>query len=153
MPTETGTPPRVADNSTPLVVDSSVAIRWLIYEDGSPAAEDLRGQDLHAPTFLRVEAGNVLRTLSSRGALTGSQAREAFDLLLEAPVTWHELDGEVMYGALEIGLALGHPIYDCLYLALAIDLGASLVTADRRFHRAVEARADLVGIVGLLGEM
>ena len=34
--------------------------------------------------------------------------------------------------ALGLGLTFGRPIYDCLYLALAMRAGCTLVTADRR---------------------
>jgi predicted nucleic acid-binding protein len=32
---------------------------------------------------------------------------------------------------------LDHPVYDCLYLALAHRIGATLVTADARFVNAL----------------
>ncbi len=94
--------------------------------------------------------GNVLRTLSARGTISKLEAGEALDLLLDVPLTWHQSGPDLMRAALGIALHLGHPIYDCLYLALAIDLGAPLVTADRRFHRAASGDPDLDGIVGLL---
>jgi predicted nucleic acid-binding protein len=31
---------------------------------------------------------------------------------------------------------LDHPVYDCLYLAAALDVGAPVVTADSRFVAA-----------------
>ena len=34
---------------------------------------------------------------------------------------------------------LDHPVYDCLYLALAENRDSVMVTADRRFHEAVRA--------------
>ncbi len=142
----------MADPATARVVDASVAVKWLVAEEGSTAADALRDLDLHAPTLLRIEVANVLRTLTARGAMTGAEATEAFDLLLSAPVTWHEPGADTMRAALAIALALGHPVYDCLYLALAIDLGAPLVTADRRFHRAVEAHADFEGLAFLLAD-
>ena len=145
-----------------LVVDASVAVKWLVPEDGSAAAEALRGQDLHAPTLMRIEVGNVLRTLSARGAMDEGKAREALVLLLDAPVTWHEPEPALLRDALDMTLALRHPVYDCLYLALAIGIEAPLLTADRRFHRAASDDAalrdperrgpDLRGIVRLLGE-
>lgn len=139
-----------------LVVDASVAVKWLVPEDGSAAAEALRGQDLHAPTLMRIEVGNVLRTLAARGALDEGEAREALVLLLDAPVTWHEPDPALLRDALDIALALRHPVYDCLSLALAIRIEGPLVTADRRFHKATSdgpdlRGPDLRGIVRLLG--
>ena len=39
--------------------------------------------------------------------------------------------------ALRIAAALRHPAYDCVYLALARQIGATLVTADERFMNLV----------------
>lgn len=39
--------------------------------------------------------------------------------------------------ALQIALALRHPVYDCVYLACAADRASPLMTADRRLLRAV----------------
>lgn len=37
---------------------------------------------------------------------------------------------------LALSLALGHPVYDCVYLAAAIECEAAFATADRRLARA-----------------
>ncbi len=39
--------------------------------------------------------------------------------------------------AASLAAAHRHPVYDCLYLALALDLRCDLVTDDARFRRAV----------------
>ncbi len=39
--------------------------------------------------------------------------------------------------ALEIAIAIGHSIYDCIYLALADQEDCRVVTADRRLPNAV----------------
>ncbi len=39
--------------------------------------------------------------------------------------------------ALELALELRHPVYDCVYLALAERLDRKLITADRRFLRGL----------------
>jgi predicted nucleic acid-binding protein len=54
--------------------------------------------------------------------------------------------------AAELARALAHPVYDCLYLALAIRECAQVVTADRRFQAAVEASPAHRGMVRLLGD-
>lgn len=69
-----------------LVVDTSVAMKWLIDEPGSDAAYKLRGHDLVAPALLRIEAANVLRTLAAKGALQAEDADALFDLLQDAPM-------------------------------------------------------------------
>jgi predicted nucleic acid-binding protein len=56
---------------------------------------------------------------------------------LTAPVTIIEADELLERRALELALALEHPIYDCVYLALAERMERRLITADRRFIRAL----------------
>jgi len=121
-----------------LVVDASVAVKWLVDEPGSDDAHALRGRDIAAPALIRVEVANVLRTLAARGATTPAAAAELFALLQTAPVTVVEHDDALEARALAIALALGHPVYDCLYLALAERMGRVLVTADRRLLRALD---------------
>jgi predicted nucleic acid-binding protein len=41
--------------------------------------------------------------------------------------------------ALVMANALSHPIYDCIYLALAENEATTLVTADLRFLKAVQS--------------
>ncbi len=50
------------------------------------------------------------------------------------------------------GLAntLGHPVYDCLYLAAAIRENTWVVTADSRFRAVVEQSPALRGLVRML---
>jgi predicted nucleic acid-binding protein len=55
--------------------------------------------------------------------------------------------------AFSLSLDLDHPIYDCLYLALALDTDARLVTADRRFTRVVRGRHRLADHIVVLGEL
>ena len=133
-----------------LVVDASVAVKWLIDEAGSDAAADLRGQVLLAPSLIRLEVGNTLRTLSARGVLDAAAAEEAFGLFLTAPLIIVDPDAQALAGALELALSLGHPIYDCVYLTLALIEGCPLVTADRRFAAAL-ARGGVEADVRVLG--
>jgi predicted nucleic acid-binding protein len=119
------------------IVDASVALKWLIEEDGSDAALSLQGCTLAAPALLRIEAANVLRSLTAREAITATEADELFALLQTAPVTIVEPDDALERRALALALELRHPVYDCVYLALAERMGRTLVTADRRFLRAV----------------
>ena len=121
----------------PLVIDASVALKWLVEEPGSEAALALQGLDLAAPALLRVEAANVLRTMVVRGDATGGQALDLLRLLQSAPVTIVDSDDSLERRALELAIDLGHPVYDCIYLALAERMGRILVTADTRFLRAL----------------
>jgi hypothetical protein len=59
-----------------IVVDASVALKWVIEEDGSDAAEALLLEEpLTGPDLLLVECANVLWTKARRGELR--QERDA----------------------------------------------------------------------------
>ena len=120
------------------VVDASVAVKWLVAEDDADIAEELAngGHDLHAPRLMASEVANALW----RKARTGEIGRRAAGILLadvqDMPVRWGA-DEILSANAARLALALDHPIYDCVYLALADRIGAKVVTADRRFANAV----------------
>ena len=122
------------------VVDASVAVKWLVAEDDADIAEELAidGHDLHAPRLMASEVANALW----RKARTGEIERRAAGILLadvqDMPVRWGA-DEILSANAARLALALDHPIYDCVYLALAHRIGATVVTADRRFANAVAA--------------
>ena len=58
-----------------LVVDASVALKGAVEEEGSEAALALKGRDLAAPSLLRVEAANALRTLAARKVIAPAVAQ------------------------------------------------------------------------------
>ena len=116
------------NRSARLVVDASVAVKWLVEEEGSAAAETLRGADLHAPALIPLEIGNVLRTLAASGRIESGAALEAFRLFLPAPVDIHDADVATLESAMAHALDVRHLIYDCIYLALAEQLSCPLVT-------------------------
>lgn len=103
--------------SAGLVIDASVAMKWLVDEEGSEAAFTLRDREIAAPALLRIEAANVLRTLVARQAATPEEALDLFALLQDAPVTIIDHDEALERRSLQLGLELGHPVYDCFYLA------------------------------------
>ena len=127
---------------TTLVVDASVVLKWVLHEDGRPAALRLleRYQDgqttLLAPRLLLSEAANVLWKYVHRGLLTAPQATAAYDhFLVNAPRLADS--SRVWAAALQLSLAHRRTAYDCLYLALALDRQCDLVTADEEFFLAV----------------
>ena len=127
-----------------VIVDASVAVKWVIDEAGSDrAALLLDGRVLHAPRLLFIEAANALWAIARRGAIPAEGTDEALSALLEAPLRHEAETPELVARAHRLACALDHPVYDCVYMALAIELGAPVVTADARFLRAVDRDADL----------
>lgn len=118
---------------TAFVVDASVAAKWLAPEAGSVAAEALLEDELSAPDLLYVEVANILWKKAARGEMTGQAADLGARWLLQVPLRVHPGAG-LMLPAMTLSRRLGHPAYDCFYLALAVQLGCPLVTADGKLH-------------------
>ena len=124
------------------VVDASVALKWSLPEDDSDLAHELLNHPLIAPDWWLIEAGNGLWKAAGRGELTIPEAAQLLSDLSEVPVT--SIDARpLLDSAFRLGCALAHPIYDCLYLALAIDRDVAMVTADGKFMRALAGHSDL----------
>ena len=139
-----------------LVVDASVAVKWLVEEEHSDAADRLLdgNHELFAPRLMASEAGNALWRKVRMGELERSRAGALAAAISEMAVRWTE-DEEVGPDAVRLSLALNRPVYDCVYLALAHRLGATLVTADVRFVNALaetEHGAAVVALDGLVME-
>ena len=120
------------------VVDASVAVKLLLDEHDSDAARELvaSGDELHAPRLMASEVGNALWRRARLGQIERADAGSALASMTDMPVRWNE-DETLSADAVRLALALDHPVYDCMYLALAHRIGATVVTADRRFVTAV----------------
>lgn len=120
-----------------LVVDASVAIKWFIPEELEDEADAIAGQpDLAAPDLLFSEVGNALWGKATRGLIPHSDAARSLEALEAMELATIESPPIASRG-LAMALELGHPIYDCIYLACAERLDALLVTADDRLLRKV----------------
>ncbi len=122
-----------------LVVDASVAVKWFVQEPLRDEARNLiQGNDpLCAPDILFAEIANVGWRLVTRGDVGRDQALgmvtqvgDRFSTIVSSSLLCER--------AFEIALTLGHPAYDCMYLACAEVADAVVVTADRRFHAAAQ---------------
>jgi predicted nucleic acid-binding protein len=123
-----------------LVVDASVAVKWFVREVHADAAKRCfdRSHELSAPDLIWPEFGNVLWKKVRRGELAAEEARGMLADLRGFPLA--VVDGKpLIERAFDLAQALGSTVYDSLYLALAIDTGACLVTADWRFRASVIA--------------
>ncbi|HEX8258107.1 MAG TPA: type II toxin-antitoxin system VapC family toxin [Allosphingosinicella sp.] len=127
----------------PLVVDASVAVKFLVREPGNDQARRLLSipDPLIAPDWLLVEAANTFWKKVKRSELLADHAvqhlqdlPEFFELLYPA--------SDLIEDAFRWSIGLRHPVYDCIYLALAEREGCKLVTADEKFAAAL-ARAGL----------
>ena len=121
-----------------LVVDASVAVKWLVEEPDSNIAQKLvaSSEDLHAPRLMASEVANALWRKARLGEIGRGDAGAVLARVPEMPVRWNA-DETVSADAIRLAMALDHPVYDCVNLVLAHRIGAVLVTADRRFVKAL----------------
>ena len=126
-----------------IVVDASVAVKWLVPEADEDAAERILVEEpqLVGPALLRVEvASAVARKARFReiGREQAEAAVAAWVAMLGRPEVTLISEDPDLPRALELALELDHPLQDCVYLSLAERFEATLVTADEKF--AAKAR-------------
>lgn len=133
-----------------LVVDTSVAVKWLVRENGTESARAVLAipDSLIAPNWLLVEAANTFWKNVKRSELLKVHAVRHIEDMPAFFETLHDAT-DLIAPALNLSFRLRHPVYDCLFIALAIREEARLVTADEGMAEAAE-RGALQGKVELL---
>jgi predicted nucleic acid-binding protein len=126
-----------------VVVDASVAVKWVVEEDHSAKAILLlQCEARHAPDHWLAEAINVLWAKVFRGDLIAADAQTRMEVLLRAPVVGTPI-ASLMPRAFAISVAHSVTIHDSLYVALAEKRDIPLVTANERLIRRLAGDAAL----------
>jgi predicted nucleic acid-binding protein len=139
-----------------VVLDASVMVALYIEEPMSKAARSalLRaredGHDLHAPDLILVECANAFWKLVGRNELDRDSAMAAIGALSNlGDLDRHPLDAHLALPALSLAIAHSLTAYDAVYAALAVQLGGTVISGDRRFvERASEAGLPVVPVSG-----
>ena len=121
------------------VIDTSVALKWFLPEDLSEEALLYMGDEItqYAPDYWTLEASSGLlkrcrRRPETPGYLTVSESRAIIALIQGFPFRYYPV--EPLSGlAFDLSLEVGSSFYDDLFLALALQVSAKLITADRKF--------------------
>lgn len=119
-----------------LVLDASVALKWLIPEENWLEAHALLNSDLAlaAPSLIVSEVAAGLSSKARVNFISHAEAHRALGQWLSSFATGDALilypDTELIPDALSLALELDYLLPECLYLALARRLNAPLVTAD-----------------------
>jgi predicted nucleic acid-binding protein len=133
------------------VVDASVVVKWFVPEVHSDAARDLlttAGQ-LISPDLLFPEVGNTVWKKVRRGELApGLAGRLVADLARIGVETVPSR--ALLVDAHALAVHTGLTVYDATYVALAIRLDTTLVTADHRLKRRVTRHPPIAPHVRLL---
>jgi len=136
-----------------IVVDASIAFKWLVTEADSEAAVSLlQNHNVVAPDVLLAECRNAALTHVRRGTISIEQAKQA-ERDLEALQLRTLPSVPFLTHAFTLALDLGHPIYDCIYLAAAITTDRIFVTADERFAAKVQGSAKAADRIKLLASL
>jgi predicted nucleic acid-binding protein len=116
------------------IVDASVAIKWFIPEGDHDPALRLRQARyaLVAPDLMKIEVANALWRMQRKNELDSDECHSIIGAL-ESGAVRYVSDGELFESAFRIARDIDHPVYDCMYLALARVERGKVVTADARF--------------------
>jgi len=127
------------------VIDTSALIRLFVPDgpvlDGLEAF--LRGVERGnnravAPDLLLIESANVLNKKRTSGELSDEEACALLEDVLAMPIRIIE-HGPLVPSAFELAGEHRITVYDALYLALALDLGAVLFTSDNDLRQIADA--------------
>ncbi len=136
------------------VLDTSVTLKWYVQrgEDDVTKAFQLleahgRGQCvLRAPDLLVWEVANAL-TLGRR--LEPAEVWDALTHLRGLGLDLRSVQWSTLQSAVQIAAAADATVYDAYYLALALESGGVLVTADEKFVRKVRRYPRIVSLAQL----
>jgi predicted nucleic acid-binding protein len=131
-----------------IVVDASVAVKWFLPEEGetlvSQAVALLDAYDddqarFVVPDLFYVETASAIWKAVRAGRVSRAFGDQALVLLMQREFpTVPTL--KLLDRAFQIAADYGRTVYDSLYVALAVQTSAQLITADERLANALAAR-------------
>jgi predicted nucleic acid-binding protein len=119
-----------------LVLDASAVVRIIEGAEQSALFQEavLNADLVLAPELMLTEVANTLWRLQRAGQLATDGLQQRLSRATEL-VDVIEPDRHLQVEALALACHLDHPVYDCLYLALARREAAVLLTADQRLQQ------------------
>jgi len=129
------------------VVDASVAAKWFLPPLQEPLINEAfllldsytKGQvQFIVPDLFWAEIGNLLWKACRQGRCTKNTAELAITSLKQRNLPTVPSDG-LLDLAFSIATTFDRTIYDCLYIALAVQSNSQFITADERLANALAA--------------
>lgn len=120
-----------------IVIDASVAAKWLLPDEDHPQAElikkDFAGRELSVavPMFIFYEINNLLKSAVSSNRIKPQEAIDLYKSFLDIEFTVHSLK-HLFLPTLNLALKLNISSYDASYIVLAEYLQISFFTADEK---------------------
>lgn len=130
-----------------LVVDASAAVKWVVREAGhAEILERSAGRQRVAPDFVLVETANIFWKKVRKKEFDQQQAEEGYAFVRDAYEAFHPT-ASLTERAIRLAFEYNHPVYDCLYLACALEEKAELLTADRRLATVAQLASVPVSLI------
>jgi len=120
------------------VVDASVAVKWVVPEIHSEPARRLLGRNytLLVPDFFFAEIANVFWKRVQRGEDNTDDAKVALEAIEAQPLQVYP-SLRLMSPAFDMAIQTRRAVYDCVYIALAVECQCQMVTADEKLFNAL----------------
>jgi predicted nucleic acid-binding protein len=138
-----------------IVIDASLAVKWYLDEAWADEAEALlieyEGDIVVPDIFISEVIGALVRRANMAKAMRSDSATATarFQALFDTgSITAIRSPPPAVVRAATLALDLGHPLKDCLYLALAMELECDLITCDERFAAKAKEVWDHVRVLG-----
>lgn len=139
------------DNVVKWVIDANVAIKWVLPEIDSDIALSILDDDqavLLVPDFFFSEVTNILWKSIQKQGLSLEKARMSLEVIKQVDFkVFNSYDLAIQ--ALELSVQVKQAVYDCIYLALAINNNCQMITADERFINAVQQNSNISSLCWL----
>jgi hypothetical protein len=116
-----------------IVIDTSIAVKWVVDEPGHEDALALLAiaEKRRAPDLLLAELAYVLRRKTMHAEISAAQVGAALGAVVSA-IDHFAPSSEIVADAIQLATQLNHSTYDCFFLAVALR-GGVLATADQVF--------------------
>jgi predicted nucleic acid-binding protein len=130
------------------VLDASVAAKWFLPPEDETLVEEALGIltefasgrcRLMVPDLFWPEVANIFWKAARTGRITRKIAQEATDALITLNLETRP-SKTLASEAVELALGNDRPVYDSIYVALALISGRPLLTADERLVKALGHR-------------
>ena len=146
----------MADAPT-IVLDASVAAKWHLRDeqlvDEALTLRDDYGEgriSVAMPDYARYEVASIFSMAWQRGRLSAAAAHRAVADFEALGFAFFADQALILHG-MSLAESLGCSFYDALYLALAEEMGTSVVTANERLVRRVQGKTSHVTWLGDYG--
>lgn len=123
-----------------IVVDASAAIRWFVAarSGGEPYTFPQVSQPLVAPDLFLADIRSAALSYLRKRTLELDQIQGMITTIDRLVTGYFPLEG-LTEDAWTMSLEFDHSVYDCFYVALAVQLNSYLVTADEHMLRKFAA--------------